>query len=127
MNCWQIQLLMDIIGMNTRLEEINSLINRFEPYLRSAVQLFVRRNLPSYAWNTQSKQPREFWISFYGIPILNRLRELTCAKVGQLLNVSGTVTRTSEVRPELLSGCFQCLDCFTELKNIEQQYKYTQV
>ena len=39
----------------------------------------------------------------------------------------GVVTRTSEVRPELLSGTFKCLDCGTIVKNVEQQFKYTEV
>jgi len=38
----------------------------------------------------------------------------------------GTVTRTSEVRPELFLGTFRCLDCGTTARNIEQQFKFTQ-
>jgi DNA replication licensing factor MCM6 len=36
------------------------------------------------------------------------------------------VTRTSEVRPELLYGRFTCLDCGTQTDHIEQQFKYTE-
>jgi DNA replication licensing factor MCM6 len=39
----------------------------------------------------------------------------------------GVVTRTSEVRPELLQGTFKCLDCGNVVKNVEQQFKYTEV
>lgn len=46
--------------------------------------------------------------------------------MGQLLSISGTVTRTSEVRPELYLGTFQCNDCRTVIKNVEQQFKYTE-
>lgn len=58
---------------------------------------------------------------------LCRLRELTTTEIGKLVSVSGVVTRTSEVRPELISGTFKCLDCATVIKDVEQQFKYTQV
>ena len=47
--------------------------------------------------------------------------------MGKLLAISGTVTRTSEVRPELLFGTFQCPDCQAIIKDVEQQFKYTEV
>jgi DNA replication licensing factor MCM6 len=47
--------------------------------------------------------------------------------VGKLLTISGTVTRTSEVRPELLDGNFQCNACGTTIENVPQQFKYTEV
>ena len=58
---------------------------------------------------------------------MHRLRDLTTAEIGKLVAVSGVVTRTSEVRPELLQGTFKCLDCGGVIKNVEQQFKYTQV
>ncbi|XWS67356.1 hypothetical protein CRYUN_Cryun04dG0000600 [Craigia yunnanensis] len=52
------------------------------------------------------------------------LRELTTAEIGKLVSVTGVVTRTSEVRPELLQGAFKCLECGSVIKNVEQQFKY---
>lgn len=49
------------------------------------------------------------------------------AKAGTLLRISGQVVRTHPVHPELVSGTFVCLDCQTVIKNVEQQFKYTQV
>lgn len=57
----------------------------------------------------------------------HRLRELTTAEIGRLVSVTGVVTRTSEVRPELLQGTFKCLECGGVIKNVEQQFKYTEV
>ncbi|CAF1919093.1 unnamed protein product [Brassica napus] len=65
-------------------------------------------------------------VSFYNLPFTKRLRELTTAEIGKLVSVTGVVTRTSEVRPELLYGTFKCLDCGSVIKNVEQQFKYTQ-
>lgn len=47
-------------------------------------------------------------------------------KIGKLISVCGTVTRTTEVRPELLFGTFQCMDCQSIQRDIEQQFKYTE-
>lgn len=48
-------------------------------------------------------------------------------RLGKLMSISGTVTRTSEVRPELLYGTFTCKDCGGVMHNVEQQFKYTEV
>lgn len=42
------------------------------------------------------------------------------------MTISGTVTRTSEVRPELFVGAFRCNMCLTTVRNVEQQFKYTE-
>lgn len=60
------------------------------------------------------------------ISVLHRIRELTSAKIGSLLRISGQVVRTHPVHPELVSGTFLCLDCQTVIKDVEQQFKYTQ-
>lgn len=42
------------------------------------------------------------------------------------MRISGQVVRTHPVHPELVSGTFLCLDCQTVIKEVEQQFKYTQ-
>jgi DNA replication licensing factor MCM6 len=98
---------------------------RFEPYLRGAVQQFARKRFPEFV-SDDTKLDREFWIHFYNLPTCLKLRQLKTNKIGKLTAVCGTVTRTSEVRPELLFGTFMCLDCRTIQKNVEQQFKYTE-
>ena len=98
----------------------------FEPALRAAMQSFVLNHIPSYSRLPNSNQPRDFWVSLYGLGVLNRLRELTTEKIGQLLSISGTVTRTSEVRPELFIGSFRCEECQSVIRGVEQQFKYTE-
>lgn len=56
-----------------------------------------------------------------------RLRELSSEKIGELVAITGTITRTSEVRPELYIGTFQCNECRSIARGIEQQFKYTEV
>lgn len=40
--------------------------------------------------------------------------------------ITGTVTRTTEVKPELLIGTFKCEICGSSQTRIEQQFKYTE-
>ncbi len=58
--------------------------------------------------------------------VLCRIRELSAARIGTLLRISGQVVRTHPVHPELVSGTFLCLDCQSVIKDVEQQFKYTQ-
>ena len=56
-----------------------------------------------------------------------RIRDLRTQEIGKLTTISSTVTRMSEVRPELLFAKYTCLDCGTQTENpIEQQYKFTE-
>ncbi|KAI9780274.1 MAG: MCM DNA helicase complex subunit mcm6 [Geoglossum umbratile] len=69
---------------------------------------------------------RLFTIAFYNLPLISRIRHLRTSSVGHLLSISGTVTRTSEVRPELSLALFVCENCRTVVSNVEQTFRYTQ-
>ena len=108
---------------------------RFLPYLRRALHNLVAEYEPEYlkinptAATTDSAnlQSREFNIAFYHLPLVSGIRDLRTDKIGTLMSISGTVTRTSEVRPELLYGSFICEICGGLVNEIEQQFKYTEV
>ncbi|KAF2265822.1 MCM-domain-containing protein [Lojkania enalia] len=67
-----------------------------------------------------------FTLAFYNLPLISRVRQLRTESIGRLLSISGTVTRTSEVRPELSMATFICEACNTVVPNIEQTFKYTE-
>ncbi len=67
-----------------------------------------------------------FTLAFYNLPLVSRVRQLRTDQIGRLLSISGTVTRTSEVRPELALGTFICEACNTVVPNVEQTFKYTE-
>ncbi|KAK1140031.1 MCM DNA helicase complex subunit mcm6 [Aspergillus melleus] len=67
-----------------------------------------------------------FSLAFYNLPLVSRLRQLRTSQIGKLLSVSGTVTRTSEIRPELSLGTFICEQCKTVIPDVEQTFKYTE-
>ena len=112
--------------------------SRLTPFLRRAIQNVVRKRYPDFI--VHEDRDREFWISFYNSLAIYkyhnqpsfwltffRIRELNTSKLGKLSCIKGTVTRTSEVRPELVYGSFQCLDCRVNFNNVEQQFRYTEV
>ncbi|OXH40157.1 minichromosome maintenance protein 6 [Cryptococcus neoformans] len=116
---------------------IQSQYYRFLPYLRRAVQFLVRRYEPTWLYMSTSVNAsetipsssltiREFNVAFYNLPLTSGIRDLRMDKIGQLMSISGTVTRTSEVRPELVSGTFVCDNCKTAIYDVEQQFKYTE-
>ncbi|GAD98174.1 DNA replication licensing factor Mcm6, putative [Paecilomyces variotii No. 5] len=69
---------------------------------------------------------RVFSLAFYNLPLVSRLRQLRTSQIGKLVSVSGTVTRTSEIRPELSLGTFICEACKTPCANVEQTFRYTE-
>jgi DNA replicative helicase MCM subunit Mcm2 (Cdc46/Mcm family) len=108
---------------------------RFLPYLRKALHNLVAEYEPEYlkinptsaAMDSTNLQSREFSVAFYHLPLVSAIRDLRTDKIGTLMSISGTVTRTSEVRPELLFGSFICEVCSALVHEIEQQFKYTEV
>ena len=92
---------------------------KFEDYLRKALHQFMFRLDPD------TKEDEVFYLAFYGLP-LETIRTLKTERLGKLMAISGTVTRSSEVRPELLQGSFICQLCNRLISHVPQQFKYTE-
>uniref|UniRef100_A0A8C6Y2A8 DNA replication licensing factor MCM6 n=1 Tax=Naja naja TaxID=35670 RepID=A0A8C6Y2A8_NAJNA len=92
---------------------------RVYPFLCRAVKTFAKDhgNVPPN---------KDFYVAFQDLPTRHKIREMTSARIGSLMRISGQVVRTHPVHPELVSGTFLCLDCQTVIKDVEQQFKYTQ-
>lgn len=125
---------------------------RFLPYLQSALKRVISRHAPSLLMRKKGEKRRNeedamdedlmdedeqrdedlaldvriFQISFYNLGVLNHLRDVKTELIGHLISISGTITRTSEVRPELYKATFTCQVCKTEINDIEQLFKYTE-
>ncbi|KXZ56847.1 hypothetical protein GPECTOR_1g764 [Gonium pectorale] len=95
--------------------------NRVEPALRKALHGFIRAHEPGLVDGTDS---REYYVAFVS-SWPQRMRDLRTSKLGQLTAFAGTVTRSSEVRPELLFGAFKCMECSTVARGVPQQFKYS--
>lgn len=82
---------------------------------------------PDFLSRTAHQQTDKiFTLAFYNLPLVSRVRSLRSNNIGQLLSMSGTVTRTSEVRPELHLATFLCEACRSVIENVEQTYRYTE-
>ncbi|CAI5729597.1 unnamed protein product [Hyaloperonospora brassicae] len=100
---------------------------RWEPYLRRSVFEFIRLEDAAYTVNDDArKSQREFFVNFYNFQHVSHIRDLRTKCIGELLSFSGTVTRTTEVRPELLFGAFTCADCGGDTTGVEQQFRYSE-
>jgi DNA replication licensing factor MCM6 len=73
----------------------------------------------------EEKNLQYFSVAFFNLEYLNSIRTLKTHTLGKLVSISGTVTRTTEVKPELLEGTFMCLDCSRIISNVVQQFKVT--
>lgn len=75
---------------------------------------------------TNQQTDKLFTLAIYNLPLISRIRQLRTASIGNLLSISGTATRTSEVRPELYLATFICEGCRTVVANVEQTFRYTE-
>eukprot|EP00873_Tetraselmis_striata_P024216 jgi/Tetstr1/444480/TSEL_032361.t1 len=97
--------------------------SRVEVHLRKALQNVVRKYHAAFC--EEEGKEREFWVCIYNNTRFDTLRHLNVKDIGKLMSFTGTVTRTSEVRPELFMGTFRCQECNTVSRNVEQQFKFT--
>lgn len=117
---------------------LHNLIAKYEPqYFRqhrqptSSASVTASSNIESQNESLNEKTANQqtdklFTLAFYNLPLISRIRQLRTESIGRLLSISGTVTRTSEVRPELSMATFICEACNTVVPNIEQTFKYTE-
>jgi DNA replication licensing factor MCM6 len=100
--------------------------SRFEPFLRKAIHQFAQDQCPDlYNDSDSTTKSVLYFLAMYNLPFVLPIRKLKTSRIGHLTSVSGTVTRTSEVRPELLEGIFRCNKCGLLSSPIIQQYYFT--
>ena len=110
-------------------DSITDEYHRFESILCKCVEDFVVKYLTrdaSGAATESELRARSYWLSIYNMPTVKKLRDLRANQIGGLTSISGTITRTSEVRPELLLGTFLCGECDETYRKVEQQFRYTE-
>lgn len=122
---------------------------RFNPFLLKGLRRLLKKFAPSLLYmnllgNNESQMDgadteagsstsagtsaneRVFQISFFNLPVTHRIRDIRTEKIGSLMAISGTVTRTSEVRPELHRASFTCDMCSAVVDGVEQIFRYTE-
>jgi DNA replication licensing factor MCM6 len=68
---------------------------------------------------------REVFVSIYNLNRIDRVRSLRTIKIGRLTSFGATVTRSTEVRPELMYGYFICNKCSCVQTAVEQHLQVT--
>ncbi|KAJ1905063.1 MCM DNA helicase complex subunit mcm6 [Coemansia sp. IMI 209127] len=106
---------------------------RLEPYMCMAARRVYQKTHPEAAaaavaatGHGNELKNDAIAVAVMGLPGIHKVRELRADKIGTLACIGGTVTRTSEVRPELISGMFRCTECSTLCGMVAQQFKYTE-
>ncbi|ORY81338.1 MCM2/3/5 family-domain-containing protein [Protomyces lactucae-debilis] len=111
---------------------------RFSPFLVAGLHNMLQKYQPAYfssqihsrtgssTASSKSATEKDFSIAFYNLQNTGKIRDLRTERIGRLMSVSGTVTRTSEVRPELARATFSCMECRTVVPNVEQVFRYTE-
>ncbi|CAN0476922.1 unnamed protein product, partial [Ectocarpus sp. 12 AP-2014] len=80
---------------------------RFMPFMNKALARLVQEEYPSYAndaddqvkrrqfsyillFSHHQDAPKEFYVSFFNLPLVERVRQLKTNRIGRLVSVSGT-------------------------------------
>jgi DNA replication licensing factor MCM6 len=92
---------------------------RFEGNLNKALHTFM------YKYHADYAKDKTFFLGFYNLPNTFKLRDMKTNLIGRLVSIYGTVTRSTEVRPELLKGAFRCGITGRVYKDVEQQFRIT--
>ena len=95
---------------------------RFLSYLEKAVKMLFEQINPNYV----KEHHGYYHISFINVSEHKKIRQLRSIELGKLISINGTITRSSEVKPELIKGTFICKMCNSVIKNVEQQFRYTE-
>ena len=111
--------LMDLESLEL-LQVISLQYYRYESSLKKALQQFMA------TFDAQFAKDFLFYLSFESLYEVDSIRQLKSGKLGKLIAVKGTVTKTTEVRPELLIGNFECPMCGKMYGMVQQQFVYTE-
>ena len=86
---------------------------RYEPYLRKAIMQFMISQEHVVGRN------RLYQIGLFNLDLIDKIRSLKTGQLGRLMSIDGTVTRTTEVKPELQVGTFKCMQCDQYVPGVE--------
>ena len=107
---------------------------RFEPFLRRAAKEFVLSYHPELdreisggggGLMKENSVVTSYFVAIYNCSTILPVRALRTGTIGRFSSISGTVTRSSDVRPELIVGSFRCQKCGLVAPDVMQQYHLT--
>eukprot|EP01071_Lankesteria_metandrocarpae_P006831 Lankesteria_metandrocarpae@DN4498_c0_g1_i1.p1 len=93
----------------------------------NCVELFFRQTVAKYSPDDVASVRRDqFRACFYNPTTTHTVRSIRCDAIGRLVNLRATVTRASDIRPELRVASFECEVCSRVVDGVEQLFKYTE-
>ncbi|OAG29911.1 DNA replication licensing factor MCM6 [Nematocida displodere] len=97
-----------------------------EKSLQGAIEAISAKHCPEFKEKGILTRQERFAPCVYGMEMVYSVRDLKSTLLNQLVSFSGIVTRSAQVRPELLEGAFSCLECKALVRGILQERKYRQ-
>ncbi|CDJ38913.1 DNA replication licensing factor, putative [Eimeria tenella] len=95
---------------------------RIQPLLQERVQQMADEVAQRISCN-----PATVYLQLHDVPrYVHSISSIRCSMLGSICCIKGLVTRTTDVRPELLHGAFLCGDCGNIEEGVAQAFKYTQ-
>lgn len=95
---------------------------RIQPLLQERVQ-----QVASEIAQRISANGAVVYLQLHDVPrYVHSISSIRCSMLGSITCIRGQVTRTTDVRPELLQGAFACGDCGHVEEGVAQAFKYTQ-
>lgn len=90
--------------------------HKFEPSLRRGLTKFMQK----YTETTQHQRQPYYALAIHQLPQTTKIRDLRTQNLGRLMSIYGTVTRTTDSKPELIEGTFICKVCGQSTDRVEQ-------
>lgn len=91
-----------------------------------ALDVIATKYCPEFQRKGLQGKVEKFHPSFYDMDAQYTVRDLRTKLLGVLVSFSGIITRSTQVRPELLAGTFECQECKAAIRHVAQNYRYTQ-
>ena len=92
--------------------------NKYENDLREGLKKFMKI-FAAGAEGAEISKKSYYTIAIYNLPQITVIRDLRTLNLGRLMSIYGTVTRTTDAKPELILGTFRCRECNNYVQNVE--------
>ena len=89
------------------MQNIVTFFYKYEPNLRDGLTRFMQHG----DGNMNIIKKNYYSLAIYNLPQMSKIRDMRTLSLGRLMSVYGTVTRTTDAKPELIMGNFQCMEC----------------
>lgn len=98
---------------------------KMERALQQGICSLLLKHCPNFQRKSGASRSDVFLPAVRDLDVVYSVRDLKTHLLNRLVSFTGIVTRTGQVKPELLEGNFECKECGARVKNVSQKMKYT--